>query len=54
MARTVYSIMHDSAFKGLQCDFSNRGTQELMIIQSQRFLKTKDFQFFFAKGPVKF
>ena len=38
--------MYDSAL----CDFSNRGTQALMIIQSQRFLKTKDFQVFLQKG----
>ena len=45
--------MHDTAFKGLQRDFSNRGTRELMIIQSQLFLKTKDSQVFFCKRASK-
>ena len=45
--------MHDTAFKGLQRDFSNRGTRELMIIQSQLFLKTNDSQVFFCKRASK-
>ena len=34
-----------------QCDYSNRGTWK-KIIQSQRFLRTKDSQGFFANGPI--
>ena len=37
MTKTVYSIMHDLAFKGLQCDYSNWGTWKKIIIQSQPF-----------------
>ena len=37
----------------LQCDYSNRGTW-MKIIQSQRFLKTKDTQGVFTNGPITF
>ena len=41
--------MHDTAFKGLQRDFSNRGTRELMIIQLQLFFENKRFSSFFLQ-----
>ena len=39
--------------ESLQCDYTNRDTWK-KIIQSQRFLKTKDSQFFYANGPKQF
>ena len=63
MTKTVYSIMHDLAFKGLQCDYSNLGTWKKIIIQSQPFyisivvvvvVVVVVLFFFFANGPIKF
>ena len=50
--RNVYEGNFEGAFYST-CDYFNGGTWQT-IIQSQRFLKTKDSQFFFANRPVKF